>query len=123
MNIHKNAPRFENLIVWQKAQRLALLIYEKSATGPFAKDYPLKGQIRRAAISIFSNIAEGQGRFSPKEYRHYLSISNGSVYELISQVHFARKLGYLTAAESEAILNLCSETSKMIKGLRNSKMA
>jgi len=96
------------------------LIYRASSTGQFAKDYALKNQIRRAALSISSNIAEGQGRFGPKEFRNYLSIANGSIYEVISQVHFARDLGYVTPIEAEDILARCSEVSRMVKGLRNS---
>jgi four helix bundle protein len=113
--------RFENLVVWQKAQKLGRLIYEISSTGSLAKDFALKNQMRRAVISIFSNIAEGQGRFSTKEYLHYLSIANGSTYELISQVHFARELGFIEDQESSNIVGLCNEVSLMIKALRKSR--
>ena len=112
--------RFENLVVWQKAQDLALVVYKQTSVGPFAKDYVLCNQIRRAAISIFSNIAEGKGRFSRKENRHFLAIANGSTYEVISQIHFAEKLGYMTEIEAKKLLDRCSEISRMLKGLRNS---
>jgi len=112
--------RFEDLLVWQKAKELGLLVYGVSGTGEFGKDYAIKNQIRRAVISISSNIAEGQGRMGPKSFSNYLSIANGSTYEVISQIHFARDLGYLTPIEAEEILARCSEVSRMVKGLRNS---
>ena len=112
--------RFEDLIVWQKAQDLGVMIYSTSGKGQFAKDYGIKNQIRRAGLSISSNIAEGQGKYSNKEFRNYLSIANGSVYEVISLIHFAEKLGFISKAEALNVLSKCSEISKMIKGLRNS---
>ena len=112
--------RFEDLNVWVRAQELGEIIFELTATNPFAKAFSLKDQARRAVLSISSNIAEGQGRFSKKEFRHYLSIANGSTYEVISLTHFARRTGHLSDFNAEDILGRCSEISRMIKGLRNS---
>jgi four helix bundle protein len=112
--------RFEDLIVWQKAQDLGVMIYSTSGDGLFAKDHGIKNQIRRASLSVSSNIAEGQGKYSNKEFRNYLAIANGSVYEVISLIHFAEKLKLVSQVEAMTIISKCSEVSKMIKGLRNS---
>lgn len=111
---------FEELHVWQKAQALGLFIYELTATGYLSRDFSLKDQIRWAALSISSNIAEGQGRYSNKEFRRFLSIANGSTYEVISLIQFSNKIGYLDKTEADIIIENCSEISRMIKGLRNS---
>ena len=116
---HKTG-RFEDLHVWKKAQALGQLIYELTATGNLVRDFSLKDQIRRAVLSISSNIAEGQGRYSNKEFRRYLSISNGSTYEVISLTRFAHGVGHITRIKAEDVVERCSEISRMIKGLRNS---
>jgi four helix bundle protein len=110
--------RFEKLKVWVKAKDLALDIYRLSSIGPFSRDWSMKDQIRKAAVSVPSNIAEGQGRFGKKEFMNFLSIANGSVYEIITQVHIARDLGFITPIEAAELIGRCSEISKMIKGLR-----
>jgi four helix bundle protein len=112
--------RFEDLLVWNKAQNLGQFIYELTATGNLAKDFSLKDQIRRAVLSISSNIAEGQGRYSNKEFRRYLAIANGSTYEVISLIRFAQGVGHMTQIEADRVIEKCSEISRMIKGLRNS---
>lgn len=109
--------RFEDLNVWVKAQDLGEIIFKLSATYPFSKEFSLKDQIRRAALSISSNIAEGQGSFSRKEFRYYLSVANGSTYEVISLIHFAKKTGYVSVCDVEDIHSGCSEISRMLKGL------
>jgi four helix bundle protein len=105
--------------VWQKAQDLGVLIYTTSGKSPFSQDCGVKKQVRRACLSISTNIAEGQGRYSKKEFRNYLSIANGSVYEVISSIYFAERLGFVTREELSTIISKCSEISRMIKGLRN----
>ena len=112
--------RFEDLKVWQKAQDLGVFIYETTDIGELAKDYGIRNQIRRASLSISSNIDEGQGRYSSKEFRNYLSIANGSVYEVISLIHFAGRLRLIEKDVASMIILNCTEISKMIKGLRNS---
>jgi four helix bundle protein len=87
--------RFEDLGVWLKAKELSLAIYRLSGAGPFLRDYGLRDQIRRAAVSVMSNIAEGFERYSRAEFRHFLSIARGSAAEVRSQLHLARELGYL----------------------------
>ena len=100
-----------------KAKDLSLEIYRLSSVGGFSKDWSLRDQIRKAAVSVPSNIAEGQGRFGKKEFMNFLSIANGSVYEIITQVHLVRDLGYITPKEAADLIGRCSEISRMIKGL------
>ena len=118
MKAHSETTRFEKLQVWVKAKDLSLEIYRLSSAGPFSKDWSLKDQIRKAAVSVPSNIAEGQGRFSKKEFMNYLSIANGSIYEIITQLHIARELEYITPIEATDLIGRASEISRMIKGLR-----
>lgn len=110
--------RFEKLNVWKKAKNLSVEIYRLTSIEPFSKDWSLKDQIRKAAISIPSNIAEGQGRFGKREFQNYLSIANGSTYEVMTQIHIARDPGYITPMEAADLIGRYTEVSKMIKGLR-----
>ncbi len=95
--------RFEDIKAWQKARVLVLQIYEVTNKGDFARDYSLKDQVRRASVSIMSNIAEGYGRQTDKEFVQFLYISLGSVAELQSQLHVARELHYVTKEEFNGI--------------------
>jgi four helix bundle protein len=110
--------RFEDLIVWQKSLSLAKDIYQRTNEGAFAKDWGLRDQIRRASVSILSNIAEGFGRYSGPEFKKYLAIANGSSYEVRAQCHLARELGYLSKDEADRFIGLSVEISKMIRVLR-----
>jgi len=112
--------RFEDLIAWQKSKRLSLLIYEESSRGDFSRDFALRDQVRRAAVSIMSNIAEGFERYSPKEFQQYLSIARGSAAEVRSQIHIAYALGYLSRERSSEIIDLCNEIGRVLGGLRRS---
>ena len=128
--------RFEQLQVWQKAKVLTLEVYRTSRTGPFARDFGLRDQVQRAAVSVMSNIAEGFGRHSRADMRHflamargsafeirsrrYLSIARGSAAEVQSQLYLARELGYLTSEEHRALNALCHEISRMLAALRTS---
>jgi four helix bundle protein len=120
MNKKTSASRFEKLNVWIRAKNLAVEIYKVSSTGPFGRDWGLRDQIRKAAVSVPSNIAEGQGRYSRKEFRNFLSIANGSLYEVITHLHIARDLGYIDLEKSQKLVGEGNEISRMIKGLRNS---
>ncbi len=118
--------RFEELIVWQKAMALATEIYDKTRKGAFAKDWGLRDQIQRAAVSIPSNIAEGFERYSDKEFRQYLLVAKGSAGELRTHLYLAGSVGYLTPIEKRRLLEACLEVSRMLSGLikvvtRNSK--
>ena len=86
---------FKNLVVWQRAMELVRLVYQLSKTFPADERYALTDQLRRAVVSIPSNIAEGNGRASDKDYAHFLSIARGSLYETITQLQIAQDLGYV----------------------------
>ena len=86
---------FQDLIAWQKARILTAKIYRITSEGAFARDFGLKDQIRRAAVSVMSNIAEGFERGRPTEFHQFLSIAKGSCAELRSQLYVAVDAGYL----------------------------
>jgi four helix bundle protein len=112
--------RFEDLIVWQKSRDLSVAIYRSTSNGPFARDFGLRDQIRRAAVSVMSNVAEGFGRYSRSELRQYLSIARGSVTEVRSQLYLARELGYVDETEHQSLHELCIEIARMLAALRAS---
>ena len=118
MNSRNRIEKLEDLIVWKKAKNLTTEIYRISSKGPFAKDYPLRDQIRRAAISTSSNIAEGFGRYNRGEFANFLSIASGSTTEVKSQVHLAKDLGSVGGVEADEIIVACDEITRMIAGLR-----
>jgi four helix bundle protein len=110
---------FEDLRVWQKSRDLAVAVYEASAQGRFGKDPALRDQIRRAAISVMSNIAEGFERYSRPEFRNFLSIARGSVSEVRSQLHLANRLGYIADEGFQELHGNCLEISRMLAKLRS----
>ena len=112
--------QFEKLTAWQKAKELAVAVYQIANKFPQYEQYALSSQIRRAAISVPSNIAEGTGRVSVKEKIHFLEISYGSLLETYCQLQIAVELNYISLDDLEAIKPLFFETSRLISGLRNS---
>ena len=108
--------KFEEIQSWQKARTLTKEIYGITLTGPFAKDFGLKDQIRRAAVSILSNIAEGFERGGDKEFLQYLSIAKGSAGELRAQLYVAFDQGYITNSTFVALTHEATETSQLIAG-------
>lgn len=112
--------KFEDLIAWKKSKTLSLKIYSCTKNDGFRSDFALRDQVRRAVISVMSNIAEGFERYSPKEFQQYLSIARSSVAEVRSQIHLAKELKYLSERDAEEIINLCIEISKILGGLRRS---
>jgi four helix bundle protein len=108
---------FEDLPVWQKARELGVSIYQATNGGQFKKDYGLKDQIQRAAVSVSSNIAEGFERGSKREFIQFLYIAKSSCGELRSQLFIAKDLVYLNNADSETLINSAYNTSKQISGL------
>jgi four helix bundle protein len=86
---------YEELVVWQKAMELVRLVYQATRRFPLDERFALTDQLRRAVVSIPSNIAEGNGRGSNKDYAHFLSIARGSLYETMTQLRIAKDLGYL----------------------------
>jgi len=108
--------RFEDIKAWQKARDLAKEAYDITCQGDFAKDYSLKDQIRRASVSIMSNIAEGYARQTDKEFVQFLHIALGSVAEVQSQLYVAQDLGYISNGQFKEIHELSGETAKLING-------
>ena len=111
---------YRDLVAWQKAMDLVEMIYELTKGFPKEELYGITSQIRRAAVSIPSNIAEGQGRTSTKEFQNFLSIAHGSVREVETQVLIAQRLRYLQDGEAQKVLALAGETGRLINGLLNS---
>ena len=103
-----------DLIVWQKGMQLVESAYQISKLLPKEETYALSDQIRRAAVSVPSNIAEGYGRGSNKDYAHFLSIAKGSVNELDTQIRVAIMLGFVDEMMCQEALALCEECGKML---------
>ena len=114
---------YRELIAWQKAMNLAETIYKITQAWPKEEVYGLTSQIRRAGVSIPSNIAEGQGRISGKEFLHHLSIARGSLLEVETQALLAQRLGYLTGAVADDLFSKADEVSRLISGLSRSLTA
>ncbi len=110
---------YKDLIVWQKSMDLAEEAYRITSSLPKEELYSLSGQIRRAAVSIASNIAEGYGRNSVKEYCRFLSIARGSKNEVETQLLLCVRLGYLEQKQLSASFSLCDEIGKMLNALIN----
>ena len=111
---------YRDLKVWQSATQLAEETYRLSQSFPNHEIYGLTSQLRRATVSIPSNIAEGHGRNSPKEFYHFLGIALGSLAELETQLLLAKRLKYLEADQITAVLKTTDEITKMLKGLQKS---
>ena len=108
---------YRNLIVWQKSIELSIEVYNLVKLLPKEEVYALSDQMRRAVISIPSNIAEGQSRKNPNEFIHFLHIAKGSKSELETQLIICNQINYLTSAQTEKALALCDEIGKMIVAL------
>ena len=112
----------KELIVWQKAMDLVAAIYKLAKSFPKTEVYGLASQMRRAAVSVPSNIAEGHGLKQTQAYARHLAIANGSLTELETQLEIARRLGYLTP-ENESVISQAGEVGRMLAGLRRSLRA
>lgn len=108
---------YRELIVWQKAMVLARHAYLLSCDLPKNEAYGLLAQIRRAAVSVPSNIAEGHGRLTDLQFRHFLGNARGSLYEMQTQVELAADLAYLDETRSRELLDRASEVARLINGL------
>lgn len=102
------------MIVWQKSIDLVQKIYDASSQFPKDEQYGLTNQLRRSAVSVPSNIAEGYGRNSTGDYKRFLQIAVGSLYELQTQIEIAFRLKYLPEVYFENIISLCTEIDKML---------
>jgi len=111
---------YRDLIEWQKAFALALAIYRETDSFPIEEKYGIRLQLRRAGVSVPSNIAEGEGRDSEGEFRHHLSIARGPLREIGTQILLSAELGYLKSKSTDKIMALADEAGRLIKGLANS---
>ena len=109
--------QFEKLLAWQKAKELTIEVYKLLKKFPADERYELCSQIRRAAVSVPSNIAEGSGRVSVKEKIHFLEIAYGSLTEVYCQLLIAVDLGYITTDDVEGVRNLFFDVSRLVAGL------
>ena len=109
---------YKDLIVWQRAVELVMAIYSLTKKFPKEEQYGLISQIRRAAVSIVSNIAEGYARQHKLEYIQFLSMAFGSCAELETQLIIAQRLGYGVSSDYSRVLSLLEEVSKMLNAMR-----
>ena len=111
---------FETLEVWQQAMKLVETIYHISSTFPTQEQFGLTSQLRRAAISIPLNIAEGKGRYHKKEFIQFLYNARGSLYETVTLLKIALNLHYLTEKQQQDLLQVVREIMSKLSGLINS---
>lgn len=111
---------YRDLTVWGKAMGMVEACYHLTGNFPRNEEFGLKSQIRRAAVSIPSNIAEGSMRQSPREYCRFLSIALGSTAELETQLELALRLGLLQEDRCRTLLEQCREVGRMLNGIRKS---
>ena len=120
----KKVESFEDLLVWQKGMEIVKEVYLMSKDGELGRDFALRDQLRRAALSIPTNIAEGFERSSCKEYVNFLNFAKGSAGEVRSLLNVASELGYLKTSQHEtlrqAVLELSRYLANQIKALRSS---
>ena len=108
---------FRDLKCWQKAFDLTLSIYRATRAFPKEEIYGLTSQLRRAAVSVVSNIAEGKGRFSDKELLQFLGVAKGSLFEVETHLLLAEHLAYLNAEQAAELASYAGETGRLLNGL------
>ena len=108
---------YKDLIVWQKAMAMVTEIYRCTQSFPRQETYGLISQLRRAAVSVASNIAEGQGRLSKREFRQFLGQARGSLIEMETQIMIAGNLGYLSSDAVRHMMETSGEVSRLLHGL------
>ena len=108
---------YRELVVWQKAMKFVGAIYEATRNFPTEERYGLTNQLRRAAVSVPSNIAEGRARFSQKEFHHFLSIARGSLAEIETQLFLAKELGYVSVTKCASLIANADELGRILNGL------
>lgn len=109
---------YRDLIVWQKAYEFTISLYEVTRKFPKEEQYGLTSQMRRATVSVTSNIAEGFGRGSAREKDQFYAIAHGSLYEVESQLFVALGVGYIKKDDHARLLSQLEEVSRMLQGLR-----
>jgi four helix bundle protein len=108
---------YKDLEAWQCAMALVLEIYRSTAKFPREEMFGLTSQLRRAAVSVASNIAEGKGRFSDRELSQFLAVARGSVFEIETQIAIASGLGLVAKPQSQELLKRCGEVGRLLNGL------
>jgi four helix bundle protein len=108
--------KFEDIEAWQKARELAKAVYAVTSEGAFARDYGLRDQIRRAAVSVMSNIAEGFDRSGNREMIQFLFIAKASAAEIQAQLYVGLDAGYLQQEQFQKLYKLAGDTSRLIGG-------
>jgi len=108
---------YRDLIAWQIGMKFVTAIYTATQRFPSEERYGLTNQLRRAAVSVPSNIAEGQARFSQKEFHHFLSQARGSLVEIETQLLIAKELKYLQPAKADDLLATTDELGRVLNGL------
>lgn len=111
---------YRDLRVWQRSMELVLRIYNETGAFPKTEIYGLVGQMRRAAVSVPSNIAEGKGRLTDRDRSHFFSQARGSLLELETQIIIARRLEYLSETTADALIALSADTGRMLNSLISS---
>ena len=108
---------YEELEVWQEAMALVTLVYRHTMNFPKEEQYSLTTQLRRAAVSVPSNIAEGQGRRGTREFLNHLSIARGSLMEVKTQTEIARRLNYMTPQHHQSVNRSANTVGRLLNGL------
>lgn len=108
---------YKDLIVWQKAMLMVTDVYRHTQSFPRQETYGLTSQLGRAAVSVASNIAEGQGRLSKREFRQFLGQARGSLIEMETQIMIAGNLGYLSQDAVHDVMQTSGEVSRLLHGL------
>jgi four helix bundle protein len=111
---------YQDLVVWQKAMDSVMEVYKASGAFPKAEQFGLTNQVRRAAVSIPSNIAEGQGRQTTRDFLNFLSMSRGSLQEVETQVLIGERLGYINENNRQEIVKQIAEVGRLLSGLSSS---
>lgn len=108
---------YRDLIAWNKAMAFAVAVYKTTAEFPKDEMFGLRLQLRRAAVSVPSKIAEGQGRRLPRDFQSFLRVARGSLYEAETQLILSSELGYIAASRSKVLLNASAELGRILNGL------
>ncbi|MBN8481015.1 MAG: four helix bundle protein [Xanthomonadales bacterium] len=111
---------YRDLVAWRNAMEIVEAVYAATSRFPADEKFGLVSQLRRAAVSIPSALAEGHERASTREYSHYVSIAKGSLAEVETQVLIAQRLGYMESTTVDRLLSRCDEQGRLLRGLRKS---
>ena len=111
---------YSDLIAWQRAMDFVIVVYKLTGKFPSDERFALTSQLRRCSVSVPSNIAEGEGRFSKADFKRFLSIAHGSLREAETQLMVASRLKYIDQESLHSALELASEVGRLIRGLAKS---